>query len=302
MKKKTMCRKVAVFGVVMCLAMGLTACGSGDSESETIETADTTEEETSSLAGKYLPYSADYAGLFMSYTDLEEADMVSDSYIVINEDETSGEFGTEEGPCEAEIDVKNGTITADGVTIGFELQDDGTLKVNMTYGEEYNDDEEKLYMYYAKEGEAFEKAKEESEANSSFAAMREDADSEETEQTEENTDAAVEEDTTEAAEQEEDQSAALDGIPSGDGITDKQTVVDTYNQISNMDDMFDLTYEMVKDMIGTDGELVTAESSEEKHYYLWYGEESNVILTVVFKSEENETATLNSYAISGDYQ
>lgn len=302
MKKKTMCRKVAVFGTMMCLAVGLSACGSGDSGSETVETVDASEEESSSLAGKYLPYAADYADLVMSYTDLVEAEMVNDNWIVINEDETSGEFGTEEGPCDAEIDVKNGTLTADGVTLGFEVQEDGSLKVDMTYGDEYGDDMEKLYMYYAKEGEAYEKAKEESEANSSFAELREELDLEETELAEEDTDAAAEEEVAEEAEQEEDLSAALEGFPSGDGIADKQTVIDAYDQIYNSDDKFSLTYETVKDMIGTDGELNAKESSEEQLYYLWYGEDSNVILTVVFKFEGEETATLNSYAISGDYQ
>lgn len=298
MKKKTMIKKAAVLGMMICLAMGLSACGGSDRENETTTTADASEETTSSLPGKYLPYSADYAGINMSYTDLEEADMVANNYLVINDDETSGEFGLgEDTASQIEIDATNGTITVDGITIDFEVQADGSLKINMTAGE----GEEALYMYYAKEGEAYEKAKEESEANSTFAEWSEEADPEETEQTEENTDTAeAVEDTTDATAQEEDPGVVLEGVPSGDGVTDKQTVLDTYDQISNSDDKFDLTYEMVKDMIGTDGELDAKESSAEKHYYVWYGEGSNVILTVVFKGNETDGYTLNSYAIAGE--
>lgn len=198
MKKKTMIKKAAVLGMMICLAMGLSACGGSNSENETTTTADASEETASSLPGKYLPYSANFEGIIMSYTDLEDADMVANNYLIINDDETSGEFGLgEDTASQVEIDAKNGTITVDGITVDFEIQADGSLKVNMTSGE----DEETLYMYYAKEGEAYEKAKEESEANSTLAQWSEEADSEETEPTEENTDTAeAVEDTTESGE------------------------------------------------------------------------------------------------------
>lgn len=83
--------------------------------------------------------------------------------------------------------------------------------------------------------------------------------------------------------------------------TARTVAVGIYQQLWDSDDKFDLTYEDVKDMIGTDGELIAGESSEERHYYLWYGEGSNVILTVVFKGNDVDGYTLNAYAIAGDY-
>ncbi len=288
MKYNTISTKVAVLGIMICLALGLSACGGSNSKNETLTTVDANEKVSSSLPGKYLPYSADYAGIIMSYTDLEEADMVANNYLVINDDETSGEFGLgEDTSSQVEINVENGTITADGIAVDFEVQADGSLKVNMTSG----DGEEALYMYYAKEGEAYEKAKKDSEANSTLGKLNEETDSETT---------APEETDPETTAPEEDPSVALEGIPSGDGIADKQTVIDTYDQLYNSDDTFNFTYEMVKDMIGIDGELDVNESSAEKHYYLWYGEGSNVILTIVFKGNETDGYTISSLAISGN--
>lgn len=277
MKYNTISTKVAVLGIMICLALGLSACGGSNSKNETLTTVDANEKVSSSLPGKYLPYSADYAGIIMSYTDLEEADMVANNYLVINDDETSGEFGLgEDTSSQVEINVENGTITADGIAVDFEVQADGSLKVNMTSG----DGEEALYMYYAKEGEAYEKAKKDSEANSTLGKLNEETDPETTAP-------------------EEDPSVVLEGIPSGDGITDKQTVIDTYDQISNSDDKFTFTYEMVKDIIGIDGELDVKESSAEKHYYLWYGDGSNVILKILFQGNETDGYTISSFAISG---
>lgn len=153
---KTLIKKLFSILTIVTLAVALIGCGDSKS-AETSSTADT-------IAGKYLPYSADFGGITMSYDDMVEADMVDHIYVTIDKNQKTGEANFGEGAGSFTLEDGKMVFEEDGETakMGYEIQDDGSLKLCLTdiVDEDYGAD---IYIYFAKEGDAYEAAKQASQ-------------------------------------------------------------------------------------------------------------------------------------------
>lgn len=242
--------------------MGMSLCGCAHSN-QTSESVSTT---ANSIAGKYLPYGADIGDLHMYYEDLVEADMVNNVYIIIDKDGKSGKAALGEGDAEPfELSDDKLTFNTDGTVLPYEMEKDGTLRLSL------GDEESDFFILFAKEGDAFEKAK-------ASVSPEESADTSST--TDETSD---------------------ESMQSGDGVCDLETLKNGYNEI-HAGDLQSNGYEDVVNIFGVSGEELHStifEWTDTERFYTWHDADRKVIVTATFQKNAQGEWKLQSMSCSG---
>lgn len=241
------------------MGMSLCGCSNSDKDSEPSQTT------VNSAAGKYLPYGADIGDLHMSYEDMVEADMVNNVYIVIDKDGKNGKAALGEGDAEPFV-LSDGKMTfrTDGTVLPYEIDKDGIFRLSL------GDEETEFFMLFAKEGEAFEKAKAETSTETSLPP-------------------------------EESNEPSETDMQSGDGICDIETLKNGYNEI-HVGDLQANGYEDVVNVFGVGGEELNSsffQWTDTERFYTWHDADKDVIVTATFQKDAEGIWHLQSMSVSG---
>lgn len=151
---KTMMKKLLSMITILACFFALAGCGSKSASTGSSSS------DSSTISGKYIPYAADFGEIHMSYDDMVEADMVDGIYVTIDKNEATGEADFGEGAGSFTLKDGKMVVEEDGETLEmrYEIQDDGSLKICIS---DVSDEDigADIYLYLAKEGEAYEAAK-----------------------------------------------------------------------------------------------------------------------------------------------